>query len=87
VSNLPDGTEAADCEPRCRKCRIAYDIDSRPRGEQHHNSKLTDAQRRGIMAGILQTDPDVPAVMQKELADYFGVSVATISRPGPNANR
>jgi len=62
---------------RCRACHRRHDAKS---GERHHNAKVTDAQRRGIELSILQPDPNVPAVTQRELAEHFGVSEALISR-------
>ena len=50
------------------------------RGERNQNSKLTDAQRRGVELGILQPDPGVRAVTHRELAEHFGVHPATIGK-------
>jgi len=54
-------------------------------------AKLTDAQARGVCAGVLQPDPSIPAVTQQELADHFGGSAgATLGlvvaiRAAPNS--
>jgi DNA-directed RNA polymerase sigma subunit (sigma70/sigma32) len=58
-------------EPRCHSCHRYYDA---KHGEMHHNSKLTDAQRRGIRASVLR--PYTSDL--RELAKHFDVSESLI---------
>jgi hypothetical protein len=66
------GLEPEHYEPRCAKCHSQYDIDTQPRGERHGNTKLTDAQRRAVIASVGATG--------RELAKHFEVSDSAISQ-------
>lgn len=61
--------------PRCKQCHTAYDVE-----HGNRSAKLTDAQHRGIELSILDTGSGAPPVLQKELAQHFGVSETIISR-------
>jgi hypothetical protein len=73
----PFSTDPEHYVPRCKPCHLRYDNNpvTRQRGEQHHQSKLTDAQRRDVLASRFETRADKQA-----LAERIGVSVSQINR-------
>lgn len=83
AARVRTGSFGASNHPRrCSHAASLQDSERCARGERNAAGVLTDAQRLGAKLGILQPDPNVPAVTQRELAGHFGVS----RRGGPRVS-